>query len=77
MWHRPQSILKRPSHNTHARRLRARIACVVHGITGRNIGRNDAVLIIGAGPIGLLHLLLLRLKGARVMINVLSPYIFF
>jgi L-iditol 2-dehydrogenase len=45
------------------------LACVVHGLAGLNITRNDNVLIIGAGPIGLLHLLLVRLKGARVMIT--------
>jgi len=45
------------------------LACVVHGMRGLNIKEGDSVLIIGTGPIGLLHLLLAKLKGARVMIT--------
>ena len=45
------------------------LSCVVHGMGLLNIGRNDRVLIIGAGPIGLLHLLMAKLKGARVIIT--------
>jgi L-iditol 2-dehydrogenase len=45
------------------------LACVVHGMIGLDIKQGDSVLIIGAGPIGLLHLLLAKLKGARVMIS--------
>lgn len=45
------------------------LACVVHGMEGLGIKKGDTVFIIGAGPIGLLHLLLARTKGARVMIT--------
>lgn len=45
------------------------LACVVHGMEGLGIKEGDTVFIIGAGPIGLLHLLLARSKGARVMIT--------
>jgi L-iditol 2-dehydrogenase len=45
------------------------LACVVHGMRGLSIKKGDTVLIIGTGPIGLLHLLLAKLKGARVMIT--------
>jgi L-iditol 2-dehydrogenase len=45
------------------------LACVVHGMRGLNIKKGDSVLIIGTGPIGLLHLLMAKLKGARVMIT--------
>jgi len=45
------------------------LACVVHGMRGLNIKKGDSVLIIGTGSIGLLHLLLAKLKGARVMIT--------
>jgi len=45
------------------------LACVVHGMSGLDIKRGDSVLIIGTGPIGLLHLLLAKMKGARVMIT--------
>lgn len=44
------------------------LSCVVHGINEINIGNNDRVLIIGAGPIGLLHLMMARSKGAKVII---------
>lgn len=45
------------------------LSCVVHGMSSLDIKKNDRVLIIGAGPIGLLHLLLAKLKGAKVMVN--------
>jgi L-iditol 2-dehydrogenase len=45
------------------------LACVVHGMKDLGIRKGDTVFIIGAGPIGLMHLLLARLKGARIMIT--------
>ncbi|TAL23328.1 MAG: hypothetical protein EPN94_09615 [Nitrospirae bacterium] len=45
------------------------LSCVVHGMQGLNIKKGDKALIIGAGPIGLLHLLLLKNKGADVIIS--------
>jgi len=45
------------------------LACVVHGMENLCIKKDETVFIIGAGPIGLLHLLLARKKGARVMIT--------
>ncbi len=45
------------------------LSCVVHGMGLLNVARNDLILIIGAGPIGLLHLLMAKLKGARVIIT--------
>ncbi|MFA6055369.1 MAG: alcohol dehydrogenase catalytic domain-containing protein [Thermodesulfovibrionales bacterium] len=44
------------------------LSCVVHGMASLNIGKGDHALIIGAGPIGLLHLLLLKEKGAKVTV---------
>ncbi|MCX7913159.1 MAG: alcohol dehydrogenase catalytic domain-containing protein [Thermodesulfovibrionales bacterium] len=44
------------------------LACVVHGINKLPL-KNNKALIIGAGPIGLLHLLLLKLRGAKVLIT--------
>ena len=44
-------------------------ACVVRGQDPLDIATGDAVLVIGGGPIGILHVMLARLKGAaRVMI---------
>ncbi|GAB4419075.1 MAG: alcohol dehydrogenase catalytic domain-containing protein [Thermodesulfovibrionales bacterium] len=45
------------------------LSCVVHGMREINIRRGDKVLIIGTGPIGLLHLPLTKLKGAEVIIT--------
>jgi L-iditol 2-dehydrogenase len=48
------------------------LSCVVHSIEPLKITSKDKVLIIGAGPIGLLHLMLARHKGAKVMITALE-----
>ncbi len=45
------------------------LSCVVHGMQGLNIKKSSNVLIIGTGPIGLLHLSLAKLKGAKVVIT--------
>lgn len=45
------------------------LACVLHGIEEAHINLGDDIAIIGAGPIGLLHLLLAKRMGAgRIMI---------
>ncbi|MFQ5603989.1 MAG: zinc-binding dehydrogenase [bacterium] len=40
------------------------LACVVHGMEPHTIREDDTVLIIGAGGIGMMHILLAREKGA-------------
>lgn len=46
------------------------LACVLHGIEKANVKLGDSVAIIGAGPIGLLHLQLAKKMGAeRVIIS--------
>lgn len=45
------------------------LACVVHGMEPLGIKKGDTVFIIGAGPIGLLHLILAKSKGAKVLIT--------
>ena len=45
------------------------LSCVVHSVDPLGIKRGDSVLIIGAGPIGLLHLLLLKRKKVQVAIT--------
>ena len=45
------------------------LSCVVHSVEPLKITPKDTVLIIGAGPIGLLHLILFKYKGAKVMIT--------
>lgn len=45
------------------------LSCVVHGMSGLNIKHGDNILIIGTGPIGLLHLMLAKLKGVKIIIT--------
>jgi len=44
------------------------LACVVNSIENCDIGLGDKVLIVGAGPMGLLNLLIVQLKGASQII---------
>ncbi|MEM4573361.1 MAG: alcohol dehydrogenase catalytic domain-containing protein [Candidatus Caldarchaeum sp.] len=46
------------------------LACVVRGQRLSNIDVGDTVTVLGAGPIGLIHMLLARLSGARKTIVV-------
>ena len=46
------------------------LACVVNGNEAANIKLADNVVIIGAGPIGLLHMQLARARGAKNVIAV-------
>jgi L-iditol 2-dehydrogenase len=45
------------------------LSCVVHGMEPLGLSKRDTVFIIGAGPIGLLHLLLAKSRDARVIIT--------
>ncbi|MBS7656780.1 alcohol dehydrogenase catalytic domain-containing protein [Candidatus Bathyarchaeota archaeon] len=50
------------------------LACAINGIDAANIGLGDTVLIVGSGPIGLIHLQLAKLKGAaKVIVTDLQP----
>jgi L-iditol 2-dehydrogenase len=44
------------------------LSCVVHSIEPLRIKKGESALIIGAGPIGLLHLILLKSKKAKVAV---------
>jgi L-iditol 2-dehydrogenase len=44
------------------------LACVVHGIELSNIKAPDFVFVIGAGPIGLLHVQLAKVRGAGTVV---------
>ncbi len=44
------------------------LACVLHGIEAVRVSPEDVVMILGAGPIGLMHLLLSHQRGARKVI---------
>jgi L-iditol 2-dehydrogenase len=45
------------------------LACVVHGMEPLGLSKKSTVFIIGAGPIGLLHLMLAKSKGAKVLVT--------
>lgn len=45
------------------------LACVLHGVRSLRRRNGDMGLIIGAGPIGLLHLMLLKKRGMRVIVT--------
>jgi L-iditol 2-dehydrogenase len=45
------------------------LSCVVHSVNALEIKKGDSALIMGAGPIGLLHLILLKKKKAKVAVN--------
>jgi len=45
------------------------LACCINGIGMSNVRLGDDVLIVGGGPIGLLHAQLARLLGGRVIVS--------
>jgi L-iditol 2-dehydrogenase len=44
------------------------LACCINGQDACGLGPGDKVLIVGAGPIGLLHAMLARMRGAETVI---------
>lgn len=62
-----------PSIDPAAAALIEPFACVLRGQDPLRIGPDDTVLVIGAGPIGVMHIMLARLQGAkRVFVSELS-----
>lgn len=45
------------------------LACAVHGVEASEIMSGDTVVILGAGPLGLLLVAVARLRGARVILT--------
>ncbi len=45
------------------------LSCVIHSIEKINLEKAENVLIIGAGTMGILHLLILQKKGLRVVVS--------
>jgi L-iditol 2-dehydrogenase len=44
------------------------LSCVVHGTSQLDINKSDTALVIGSGPIGLMHAMLLKSRGATVAV---------
>jgi L-iditol 2-dehydrogenase len=64
-----QNVYHKPSRlSFEAAALLEPLACVVHGLEPLNIRRGDTALVMGAGPIGLLHVALLKSHGAEIAI---------
>lgn len=50
------------------------LSCVLHGQRPLNIRPGDRVLVMGAGPIGIIHMMLAKLQGAsRVWVSDMVP----
>ncbi len=49
------------------------ISCCIRGLNRSKISKGDSVLVIGAGPMGLMHLQLLKQLGAKVLISEINP----
>lgn len=62
------------NHDTALATLIEPFACVLRGQDALQIKPGETVLLIGAGPIGVMHLLLARFRGAsRVIVSELDP----
>ncbi len=63
-----QNLWELPAHVPFSRAaLTEPLACALHGVEASNIHPGASVVIIGAGPLGLLLLAVARMKGARVI----------
>ncbi len=65
-----QNVFQKPPHlDSKEAAMLEPLACAVHSIEPLDIKRGDSVLIIGAGAMGLLHLILLKSKKAKVAVT--------
>lgn len=63
------NIIKLPEHVSFEEgALIEPLACCIRGLKNAGTGFNDTVLIVGAGPIGLMHLQLSKIVGAKQVI---------
>lgn len=63
------NVIKLPEHVSCAEgALIEPLACCIRGLKNAGTGINDIVLVVGAGPIGLMHLQLSQIAGARKVI---------
>lgn len=63
------NVIKLPDHVSYAEgALIEPLSCCIRGLKNAGTGFNDTVLIVGAGPIGLMHLQLAKIVGAKEVI---------
>lgn len=63
------NVIKLPEHVSFAEgALIEPLSCCIRGLKNAGTGFNDTVLIVGAGPIGLMHLQLSKIVGAKEVI---------
>lgn len=63
------NVIKLPGHVSYtAGALIEPLACCIRGLKNAGTGFNDVVLIVGAGPIGLMHMQLSKIVGAKTVI---------
>ncbi len=63
-------VLKLPDHVTFEEAsLIEPTACCMRSLSRCSVSGDEMVLVVGAGPIGLTHLLLLSLRGAKVLVS--------
>lgn len=63
------NLVKLPEHvSFNAGALIEPLSCCIRGLKNAGTGFNDAVLVVGAGPIGLMHIQLANIAGARKVI---------
>lgn len=48
------------------------VGCCIRALDRCNVRKDDTVLVVGAGPVGILHSILLLSRGAKVMISDVS-----
>jgi L-iditol 2-dehydrogenase len=66
---RQRQVYRVPEHvPSHHAALSEPLACVLNAHNRLNIGFRDTVAIIGAGPIGIMHAVAARLRGARTVL---------
>jgi L-iditol 2-dehydrogenase len=49
------------------------VACVIHAADKMDVGLGSDVVVIGAGPMGMLNMLLAKRRGARVVVSEVDP----
>lgn len=49
------------------------VACAVHAANKINVGLGNDVVVIGAGPMGMLNMMLAKRRGARVIVSEVDP----